>query len=99
MRLKHLAFGPLSGTLWIAVLSASVAIDVGAQPAWRPEKPVEMIITTAPGGSNDQIARIIQRIWARAMMTELGLAKQYDYGSIHDAWPANADQRQSRKLI
>src|SRR5687768_15940848 len=52
MRLKHLAFGPLSGTLWIAVLSASVAIDVGAQPAWRPEKPVEMIITTAPGGTS-----------------------------------------------
>ena len=33
------------------------------QPAWRPEKPVEIVITTAPGGSNDQVARIIQKIW------------------------------------
>src|SRR5262245_30106549 len=31
--------------------------------AWRPEKPVEFVITTAPGGSNDLVARALQKVW------------------------------------
>src|SRR5689334_3693801 len=30
--------------------------------AWRPEKPVELIASSAPGGSNDKTARVIQKI-------------------------------------
>lgn len=32
------------------------------QPAWRPEKPVEIIVPTAAGGINDQISRLMQRV-------------------------------------
>jgi putative tricarboxylic transport membrane protein len=30
--------------------------------AWAPERPVELLVSSAPGGSNDRIARIIQKI-------------------------------------
>jgi len=28
--------------------------------AWVPEKPVEIVVSSAPGGSNDRVARLIQ---------------------------------------
>jgi putative tricarboxylic transport membrane protein len=30
--------------------------------AWRPEKPVEIILPTAPGGGNDTVARLMQKM-------------------------------------
>ena len=33
-----------------------------AQPAWKPDKVVEVITSSAAGGSNDQIARVLQNI-------------------------------------
>lgn len=30
--------------------------------AWKPEKAVEVVVSSAPGGSNDRVARIIQKI-------------------------------------
>lgn len=33
-----------------------------AQPAWRPERAVEIIVPTAAGGINDQISRLMQRV-------------------------------------
>lgn len=34
-----------------------------AQPAWKPEKAVELIVPSAPGGGTDKTARLIQKIW------------------------------------
>ena len=34
-----------------------------AQPAWKPEHTVEMIVPTAAGGGNDKTARVLNRIW------------------------------------
>ena len=31
------------------------------QPTWRPERAVELVVPTAPGGANDQIARTLQK--------------------------------------
>lgn len=33
-----------------------------AQPAWKPERPVELIIGAAPAGANDRIGRTLQRL-------------------------------------
>ncbi len=45
---------------WAALWAATGA----AQPAaWRPEKAVELIAPSAPGGGTDKTARLIQRIW------------------------------------
>ncbi|MBI3935680.1 MAG: tripartite tricarboxylate transporter substrate binding protein [Betaproteobacteria bacterium] len=47
------------------VLTALLLLDQGAalsQPAWKPEKNVEIIVGSAPGGSNDKTARTVERI-------------------------------------
>jgi putative tricarboxylic transport membrane protein len=43
------------------VLAASAA--AAAQPAWKPDKPVELIVTCQPGCGPDIAVRNIQRIW------------------------------------
>jgi putative tricarboxylic transport membrane protein len=43
----------------LSILAAAAAV---AQPAWRPDRPVEIVVPTAAGGSNDVIARVVQKI-------------------------------------
>jgi len=47
--------------LFAAALALCVACSAGAQ-AWTPQKAVEVVVPTAAGGANDNIARLIQRI-------------------------------------
>jgi putative tricarboxylic transport membrane protein len=49
-------------TVWIAALVVLTVTQVWAQPAWRPERQVELILPTAPGGGNDVVARLLQKI-------------------------------------
>ena len=44
---------------WAALWATAGA----AQTAWKPEKAVELIAPSAPGGGTDTAARLIQRIW------------------------------------
>jgi putative tricarboxylic transport membrane protein len=48
----------------IGVLALALALAPGAwgQSSWRPEKPVEFIVPTAPGGNNDRLTRLAQKI-------------------------------------
>ncbi len=50
-----------------AIAAAVLCISTGAAAAqpvtWKPEKPVELIVGTAPGAAPDKTARAIQRIW------------------------------------
>ena len=43
-------------SVWFAVFS------IGAQAQWKPEKAVEIITSSAQGGSNDKVARTIQSV-------------------------------------
>lgn len=54
----------LSRVAAFAVVVAGCAGGGGAlgQQAWRPERPVEIIVPTAAGGNNDKMARLIQKI-------------------------------------
>lgn len=47
------------GVLLAALLGAG---SVLAQPAWRPAKNIEIMVTTAPGSGSDRTARVIQKI-------------------------------------
>jgi len=50
--------GALILALWLVT-----AVDAArAQGGWRPEKAVEIIVPTAPGGINDQITRLMQKV-------------------------------------
>ena len=50
-----------SATAAAGILLVLSAAPAGAQ-SWKPEKPVELLVSSAPGGSNDRIARVIQQI-------------------------------------
>jgi putative tricarboxylic transport membrane protein len=32
-------------------------------PAWKPDKPIQFVVLSSPGGGNDKTARLMQRIW------------------------------------
>lgn len=49
------------GVAWLAA-GLLLAPAVGAAQTWRPEKPVEIIIGTSPGGPQDRTGRTIQKI-------------------------------------
>lgn len=46
---------------WFALLPI-VAFAQAPQAGWKPSRPVELIVSAAPGGANDRLARAIQRI-------------------------------------
>ncbi len=46
-----------------AFLLLALSAAAAAQPAWRPDRNVEIIVPTAPGGGNDKTARMINKIW------------------------------------
>ncbi len=58
-----------SVTLAFLALSAGA---VTAQPApWKPEKAVELIAPSGPGGGTDKMARLMQRIWQERQFLEV----------------------------
>lgn len=61
------AIGRKAWKRWFASLAAVLATAASAaaiaQPAWKPEKAVEIIAPSGPGGGTDKVARLIQRIW------------------------------------
>ena len=38
------------------------ALSVGAEAAWQPNRPIEFIVTSAPGGGTDNFTRVVQAI-------------------------------------
>src|SRR5262245_20515285 len=57
------------GLLWAALAAWGACAQ--AQPAWKPEKAVELIAPSAPGGGTDKTARLIQKIWQERRMVEV----------------------------
>ena len=47
---------------WVSALCLLAAGQAWAQGAWRPDKPTELIVTTSPGGSNDLVTRLMQKV-------------------------------------
>lgn len=63
MGFERIARRSLPVAAWVvAGLAAQIATEARSQPAWRPEKAVEIILPTAAGGANDVMARLIQKI-------------------------------------
>lgn len=46
----------------VLLFSLMPLIAAAQTPAWRPDKPVELIVGAAPGGANDRIGRSLQRL-------------------------------------
>jgi len=62
MEIERILRRSISVAVWIAALAAQIASEAWSQPAWRPDKAVEVITSSAAGGSNDQVARVMQKI-------------------------------------
>ena len=52
-----------------ALLCAAAAVH--AQPAWKPEKSVEIIIGTSPGGPQDRLGRTLQKVLQESRLVEV----------------------------
>jgi putative tricarboxylic transport membrane protein len=48
--------------LALSLLIAWTWVVHAATPAWKPERPIELVIPTTPGGGQDRTARIMQKI-------------------------------------
>lgn len=60
--------------LQIVVLTSLLVCGGGsaAQPAaWKPDKAVELIVPSGPGGGTDKTARVIQKIWQDKRLLEV----------------------------
>lgn len=47
----------------LAAATAFFAPTCAAQPAWKPDRPVEIVVGSAAGGGNDKVGRTLLRIW------------------------------------
>ena len=57
----------------ITVVALFASPVFGASSDWKPEKPIEIIVNTAPGNSPDRTARAIQRIAQERRIVEVPL--------------------------
>jgi putative tricarboxylic transport membrane protein len=63
--------GIRNACLFLALLASQLQ-GAGAQiPAWRPDKAVELVVPSAPGGGTDKTARLMQRIWQERRIVEV----------------------------
>jgi putative tricarboxylic transport membrane protein len=54
----------------LAAFATFLALPCVAQPAWKPERTVEIVVVSAAGGGNDKTGRTMQRIWQDARWIE-----------------------------
>lgn len=52
----------LETAAFVAAAFFALTVPVSMAQSWKPEKAVEVVVSSAPGGSNDRVARIIQKI-------------------------------------
>ena len=48
----------------------SLGMAAAYAQAWKPEKPVEIVVGSAAGGGNDKSARVIQKVWTDTKVVE-----------------------------
>ncbi len=61
---------PHSTWVLLPCLAMGGAFDAAAQPSWRPDKNVEIVVPAAPGGGTDRTARAVQRIFHEGRIVE-----------------------------
>lgn len=55
----------LTRAMRVATCAALAALPPGeasSQAAWRPDKPVELVVPTSAGGNNDRMVRLVQKV-------------------------------------
>jgi putative tricarboxylic transport membrane protein len=57
----------------LVALCAVIAGGAQAQPAWKPERPVELIAMNAPGGGSDRTLRIMSKIMQQTQLVPVAV--------------------------
>jgi putative tricarboxylic transport membrane protein len=57
-------------TLTLAALGLAISATTSAAQGWQPSKPIEFVVTSAPGGGTDNFTRMIQSIIAKHKLIE-----------------------------
>jgi putative tricarboxylic transport membrane protein len=57
--------------LTIGTLLCVAAAAAHAQPAWKPEKSVEIIVGTSPGGPQDHMGRMLQKVLQESRLVDV----------------------------
>ena len=58
------------GSALLTAMLAAVPATCAAQTAWKPDRPVEFVVLSSPGGGNDKTARLMQKIWRESKWLE-----------------------------
>jgi putative tricarboxylic transport membrane protein len=69
MNLRHAARFVIAGIGTAFVLLSASAL--GAAGAWKPEKPVEIVAPSGPGGTTDRTARVVARILTQYKLVDV----------------------------
>jgi len=69
-------------TLSLALAAGLLPLPALAQAAWRPSRPVRLIVPFAPGGSNDIVSRIIAESVGQALGQPLVIENRAGAGSV-----------------
>jgi len=64
----------VQSAVMVALACALLAAPAAAQPAWKPDKSVELIVGTSPGGGQDRTARTMQRILQERKLVDVAIA-------------------------
>jgi putative tricarboxylic transport membrane protein len=74
----------------IFILLCCVALHAAAQPAWQPQRQVEIVVGSGPGGGNDRNARALQKIlienkWLQnvSVLNKVGGSGAISYTYVH----------------
>jgi len=61
----------LTRSFAVSLAAAALAVLApGAWAQWKPERTVEIIVFSAPGGGNDKSARVIHKIWQESRLVD-----------------------------
>ena len=58
----------------LGALFCAATLSVHAQPAWKPEKSVEIIVGTSPGGPQDHMGRMLQKVLQESRLIEVPIS-------------------------
>ena len=93
---------------WSATAMA-VAFGGAAQADWKPTKPVEFVVTSAPGGGTDNFARVVQSIIAKHKLMDQAIvvtnkgggsgAEGFIYAKVAPATPTSSPSARTTPIF
>jgi putative tricarboxylic transport membrane protein len=68
---------------WIAAAVLGSVAGTGYAQGWKPERNVDLVIPTSPGGSNDIAGRTIQKLWSELKLLPVSSSVSNRSGGEH----------------